>query len=68
MKRTVTQLIGALALSTSLAACTNYSSTLTSPNGRVTTCSSSGFGLVSTIMAHSAYEDCVNAARANGYR
>ena len=61
----------ALALAVVLAVlcgCVNQSATLVASDGRVSSCSAAGFGLLSMIMAQQRYDDCIATAQARGFR
>ena len=51
-----------------LCGCVNQSRTLITADGRVSSCSAAGFGLISMIMAQNRYDDCITAAMAGGAR
>ncbi|USH03648.1 hypothetical protein K6Q96_06540 [Grimontia kaedaensis] len=47
--------------------CTSYSTTLANEKGHTTDCHASGFGLISSMVAKSSYDECVKNAHARGF-
>ena len=68
-----TELLGirlsAVALVLAIAGCTDLHTDLQDRHGKwVETCRATGFGLITGIIAHSTYNDCMDRARAAGLK
>jgi len=58
-----------LVLLVGVAGCASYKQTLTDEQGRTVTCEASGkSGIITGIYLRQGFEDCIAAAKVNGYR